>query len=173
MTHAVPYLVQRDGRPVFAAAASGAGAVGCSLQTVIDVVGHGLPLDASVAGLRWGSRRFDPATGTAGAGRAVDRFDPALLDAVERAGQPLARALPPPPPGPRARRRWRLPGLVARRARRARRAPVGARWRRPPRALPDPYNFDTGVGCAVGVDAATGEKLGVADPRAGSRAVAE
>jgi gamma-glutamyltranspeptidase/glutathione hydrolase len=162
VTHAVPYVVLRDGQPVFAAAASGAGAIGCNLQKTIDVVGRGLALGDSVAAPRWGFRRVDYATMTHSEGRVVDRFAPAVLNDVERAGQPLVREFPWR--RRRASRVQRLRALVYRIVARAQ----GRR----DNPLPS-YNFDTGQWCAVGVDAATGAKIGVADPRLGGRAIAE
>jgi gamma-glutamyltranspeptidase/glutathione hydrolase len=162
VTHAVLYVFLRDGRPVLAAGASGAGAVACSHQNTINVIGRGHALGDSVAALRWGFHRVDPVTRANSRGRVVDPFDSAVLDDVERAGQPLIRELPwAPRHTPRLRRLQAFVHRIVARAQGRRGTPF-------PR-----YNFDTGQWCAVGVDAATGEKIGVADPRDGGLAVAE
>jgi gamma-glutamyltranspeptidase len=86
-----PYIVLRDGRPRFAAVVDGTSLLGCTLQNTVNVLGHGLDLAASIAAPRWGSRLGATVAGPLLPTRYVEAFDPAVLDAVERLGQPLSR----------------------------------------------------------------------------------
>ena len=88
-----PYVVLRaDGGLRFAATVDGTALVGCNLQVTVNILAHDLDLAAAVAAPRWGSRLGVTVTGPLTDRRYVEAFDPAVLDDVERLGQPLARA---------------------------------------------------------------------------------
>lgn len=88
------YMVFKDGRPLLAAGGIGSGLLAANLQNTINVLGHGLRWDESIASPRWGYFAFDIATWKLGTAIQVEGFAPALLTEVEALGQPLDRPDP-------------------------------------------------------------------------------
>jgi len=85
------YIVLRDGRPLLAAGAIGSGLLAANLQNMVNIFGHGLDWDVSIAKPRWGYFAFDISTFSLGEAIQIEDFDPMLLTEVERLGQPLDR----------------------------------------------------------------------------------
>ncbi len=84
-------MVFQDGRPLLADGGIGSGLLAANLQNTVNVLGHGLRWDESIASPRWGYFSFDIAAWKLGAAIQVEGFAPALLTGVEALGQPLDR----------------------------------------------------------------------------------
>lgn len=85
------YLIFQDGRPLLAGGSIGSGLLASNLQNTINILGHGLDWNDSVAKPRWGYFAFDIATWTLGSAIQIEEFPRALLTEVEALGQPLDR----------------------------------------------------------------------------------
>lgn len=85
------YIALRDGRPLFAAGGIGSGLLAANLQNTINILGHGLDWNTSIAGPRWGYFAFDISTWSLGEAIQIEEFAPSLLTEVEALGQPLYR----------------------------------------------------------------------------------
>ena len=93
-------MVLRAAQPILAASAVGTGVSVCNFQNTINVAAHGMDLQRVIQSPRWSPPLADLTTFRGRAERLVEGFDEALLDEVERLGQPLVR-----------QRGWYAPGV--------------------------------------------------------------